>query len=86
MNAASDNEVATIPGLSGVTITSLLGGQEAPTASQGGTFHSVTNSLGSQVADKIKHKIWADLYIDLGLLLSLSKVEPTKYSICVYRF
>lgn len=84
VTAASDNEVATIAGLPGVTINSSLGGQEAPTPRQGGTFHSITISLGSRVPDKIKHKIWADQYIDLGLLLSSSTVEPTKYSVSVF--
>ena len=75
--------MATITGLSGVTINSSLGGQEAPTPSQGGTFHSVTISLGSRVPDKIKHKIWADQYIELGLLLSSSTVVPAKYAVSV---
>lgn len=83
VNAACDEDVATITGLSGVTIASSLGGQETLTPSQGGTFHSIAISLGSRVADKIKHKIWADQYIDLGLLLSSSTVEPTKYSVSV---
>ena len=84
VSTASNNEVATIAGLSGVTVNSLLGGQDAPTPSQGGTFHSITISLGSRVPDKIKHKIWADQYIDLGLLLILSMVEPTTYSVSVF--
>ena len=49
---ATREEVATIKGLSGVTINSSLGGQEAPTPSQGGTFHSIAISLGSRVPDK----------------------------------
>ena len=83
VNAACDEDVATIAGLSGVTITSSLGGQETFTPNQGGTFHSIAISLGSRVPDKIKHKIWADQYIDLGLLSSLSTVEPTRYSVSV---
>ena len=74
--------MATLTGLSGATITSSLGGQESLTPSQGGTFHSIAISLGSWVPDKIKHKIWADQYIDLGLLSS-STVKPTKYSVSV---
>jgi len=81
VNAARDEDVANITGLSGVTINSSLGSQEAPTPNQGGTFHSITINLGYRVPDKIKHKIWADQYIDLGLLLSSSTVEPTKYSV-----
>lgn len=83
VNAARDEDVANITGLSGVTINSSLGSQEAPTPNQGGTFHSIAINLGSRVPDKIKHKIWADQYIDLGLLLSSSTVEPTKYSVSV---
>ena len=79
VNAACDEDVATIAGLSGVTITSSLGGQETLTPNQGGTFHSIAISLGSRVPDKI----WADQYIDLGLLLSSSTVEPTRYSVSV---
>ena len=59
VNAARDEDVATIAGLSGVTITSSLGGQETLAPNQGGTFHSIAISLGSRVPDKIKHKIWA---------------------------
>ena len=55
VNAACDDA-----GLSGVTITSSLGGQETLTPNQGGTFNSIVISLGSRVPDKIKHKIWAD--------------------------
>ena len=84
VNAACDEDVATIAGLSGVTITSSLGGQETLTPNQGGTFHSIAISLRSRVPDKIKHKIWADQYIDLGLLLSSSTVETTRYSVSVY--
>ena len=83
VNAARDEDVATIAGLSGVTITSSLGDQETLTPNQGGTFRSIAISLGSRVPDKIKHKIWADQYIDLGLLLSSSTVEPTRYSVSV---
>ena len=82
VNAACDRDVATIAGLSGVTITSSLGGQETLTPNQGGTFHSIAISLGLRVPDKIKHKIWAYQYIDLGLLLSSSKDEP-RYSVSV---
>ena len=83
VTAARDEEVATITGLSGVTINSSLGGQEAPTPSQGGTFHSIAISLGSRVPDKIKHKIWADQYIELGLLLSSFMIVPAKYAVSV---
>ena len=83
VNAARDEDVATIAGLSGVTITSSLGGQGTPNPSQGGTFHSIAISLGSRVPDKIKHKIWADQYIDLGFLVSSSMPEPTMYSVSV---
>ena len=83
VTAARDEEVATITGLSGVTINSSLGGQEAPTPSQGGTFHSIAISLGSRVPDKIKHKIWADQYIELGLLLSSFTIVPAKYAVSV---
>ena len=83
VNAARDEDVTTIAGLSGVTITSSLGGQETPNPTQGGTFHSKAISLGSRVPDKIKHKIWADQYIDLGLLVSSSTAEPTRYSVSV---
>ena len=83
VNAACDEDVATIAGLSDMTITSSLGSQETLTPNQSGTFHSIAISLGSRVPDKIKHKIWADQYIDLGLLLSSSTVEPTRYSVSV---
>jgi len=83
VNAARDEDVANITGLSGVTINSSLGSQEAPTPNQGGTFHSIAINLGSRVPDKIKHEIWADQYIDFGLLLSSSTVEPTRYSVSV---
>ena len=47
VNAARDEDVATIAGLSGVTITSSLGHQETLTPNQGGTFRSIAISLGS---------------------------------------
>ena len=83
VNAACNEDMATIAGLSGVTITSSLGSQETLTPNQGGTFHSIAISLGSWVPDKIKQKFWADQYIDLGLLLSASTAEPTRFSVSV---
>ena len=81
----TNNEVASLTGLSGVAINSSLDGQEPPSSRQSGTFSSIAISLGSRVPDKLKHKIWADQYIDLGLLLSpTTNLEPTKYSISAY--
>lgn len=44
-------------------------------------FRSVAVSLAARVSSKIKAKIWAQEYIDLGSLLSLSPPSSNNYSL-----
>ena len=46
------------------------------------TFSSVTFDLESRVSDRIKAKIWANEYVDVGSLLAVSP-EESKYRISV---
>ena len=45
-------------------------------------FSSLALELGGGVSDNIKGKVWADEYVDLGILLSVSP-SPDRYSISI---
>jgi len=45
-------------------------------------FSSFALELGGGVSDKIKAKVWADEYVDLGTLLSVTP-SPDRYSISI---
>ena len=62
-----------------VDLTLGKGNQDKPSST---LFTSATVSLSSRIPTKLKSKIWADEYFDLGALLTPSP-EDTKYSVSV---
>lgn len=61
-----------------------ISGVEVGTGSQPESplFHSVTVPLGGRVSAKLKSKIWADEFVDMGAMLNTSTTQD-KYSLSV---
>ena len=59
-----------------------ISGVEVGTGSQSPLFHSIAVPLGSRVSAKLKSKIWADEFVDMGAMLNTSTTQE-KYSLSI---